>query len=137
MEKYILTVSVVMFIISLILIILSIRKKSNKQLPKQLIPINTFETDIVFLHFLMEKELSHVEGLLLPLSKKYISAVIRDELLEEYEAQVSHLVYSSLSENYKANLMKYFTDESLMDYITRTISRRLLTKCFELNIGVE
>lgn len=124
--------AVLPWIIAAFIVIMT--NKNTKPLAKPLLPVNTFETDIVFLHFLLEKELQNTENLLLPLSKKYMTTMIRDELLEKYELEISVTVYGALSDNYKANLLKYFNEESLMDYITRTISRRLLARCIELNI---
>lgn len=116
------------FICLLILVIFNLIKFVLAFLsPKPIQPIS-FENDIIFLNFLISKKLEDAYAYNLEASKITNGNSIRlfnDKDLAKNAERIIVEINFELSNNYKKVLLKYFSEEGLLDYITREVTNKL------------
>ena len=95
----------------------------------------SFENDITFLNYLIGIEIKDYEKYVITPSKAAGRALMSDTELKEYREGMSIRIYSRLSSNYKKVLYKYFTNESLIEYITNTVNNELTDRLLKYNFS--
>jgi len=95
-----------------------------------------FETDIQFLHFIIDQQLTTTkEYYIKPLQSSNTTIKINDSNFNEIYENLIVGIINMLSPDYYNMLMKYFTPDSLIQFITDTVFTDLLKTCVEINFN--
>lgn len=141
MEYGIIILSVLLFITIFATIILAILNniKGNKlkQLSVQLKKLSNtynFDQDVQFLHYLMADKIHHYKLFVIkPMYSLNDRKLIKDEELNGIIEELVLDIINSLSQEYNETLYKYFTKESLAEYITETVFTELTSEVVSTN----
>jgi hypothetical protein len=108
-------------------------KKRKPMMPPA--PTINFESDILFLNWITEHKMKLTKSFLIDTLKISGQTMIADKDFDKYKDDIIADIHSSLSPNYKQTLYKYFTTESLVEYITELVFREMTVTSIETNFN--
>lgn len=97
------------------------RKKELVESPKA--PLD-FEKDIQALMYLIKHEIRNVVSLVT--ISRIKDPILKEHYVRDTSSELSSKIYTSLSEEYREVLLRYFTEEAIVVFITETISVSLI-----------
>jgi hypothetical protein len=106
-------------------------KKRKPVIPPS--PVN-FENDVIFMHFMIDHKIKQVKSFKLGPARLASSAMITETEYTGYINEIIEGVMDSFSDNYLRTLMKYFTQESLVVYITELVMSEMTITSVDTNL---
>lgn len=116
-------------------------KKTNKKkidiIKNNVIKKNTilnFEKDLEFLFFLMEYKIKNAKTFVFdPMLLTHENAIITESIMDDNTDRMVIEIINMITPDYMVVLSKYFTDETLLVFITEFIFKGISTYVIELN----
>jgi len=106
----------------------------NDELIKNTSNYANFNKDIEFLLFMIEFKISNVQKMIIePMALTHQKSLITDSVINEHITEITTSVLNTINENYKKNLYKYFTEDSLTEFITEVVFQAITTSVIDIN----
>jgi hypothetical protein len=106
----------------------------NRKTPKLNINQSSFIKDSEYLFFIIESKIQNSRQMFLePLELTYKNAFLNDKLLDSQTEDLIKEIYLALSDDYKEVLYKYFTKDSLLEFIIENVFKEISKTIMEIN----
>lgn len=138
MINMLIAVGLVMLLGILVMLFLAfsmmVKMDKKYKTPSEVIPMVEFEKDIIFLHFIIETKLNDTKKFVITPKRITDRWYISDDEIKKLNEELTNNIIISLSPMYKMILSKYFTDDSLIEYISARLFRELVNYAVKNNV---